>query len=240
MVDHQIRLDVLGAFLADSGRPAGTLSYHELQGFLFALASAPELVSPSEWMPMVFDEQEAGYATLEEAQAVIGELMALYNAVNAAVAEEPAAPPVDCVFRDDILANLDDAAPIAQWSRGFLRGHQWLEDVWESYIPEELDEQFGATLLTLSFFASRDLAEAFRKESAPPVPSLEALAETIRRVFPTAIAEYAHLGRSISRLLSEHAPPEVEPRTNVKTGRNDPCPCGSGRKHKKCCGAGAR
>jgi preprotein translocase subunit SecA len=24
----------------------------------------------------------------------------------------------------------------------------------------------------------------------------------------------------------------------VKVGRNDPCPCGSGKKHKKCCGAG--
>lgn len=23
----------------------------------------------------------------------------------------------------------------------------------------------------------------------------------------------------------------------VRVGRNDPCPCGSGRKHKKCCGA---
>jgi len=24
----------------------------------------------------------------------------------------------------------------------------------------------------------------------------------------------------------------------AKTGRNDPCPCGSGRKYKKCCGSG--
>ncbi|MBW2373532.1 MAG: SEC-C domain-containing protein, partial [Deltaproteobacteria bacterium] len=23
-----------------------------------------------------------------------------------------------------------------------------------------------------------------------------------------------------------------------KVGRNDPCPCGSGKKYKKCCGAG--
>ena len=23
----------------------------------------------------------------------------------------------------------------------------------------------------------------------------------------------------------------------AKVGRNDPCPCGSGRKHKRCCGA---
>jgi len=26
-------------------------------------------------------------------------------------------------------------------------------------------------------------------------------------------------------------------KANVKIGRNDPCPCGSGKKHKKCCGA---
>ena len=26
-------------------------------------------------------------------------------------------------------------------------------------------------------------------------------------------------------------------RTTPKIGRNDPCPCGSGKKHKKCCGA---
>ncbi len=36
---------------------------------------------------------------------------------------------------------------------------------------------------------------------------------------------------------------EVVPRTVVrespKVGRNDPCPCGSGKKYKKCCGAGA-
>lgn len=24
-------------------------------------------------------------------------------------------------------------------------------------------------------------------------------------------------------------------RTGAKVGRNDPCPCGSGKKHKKCC-----
>ena len=30
-----------------------------------------------------------------------------------------------------------------------------------------------------------------------------------------------------------------KPRTVTKIGRNDPCPCGSGQKHKKCCGAAA-
>ncbi len=35
------------------------------------------------------------------------------------------------------------------------------------------------------------------------------------------------------------APVMAEPRTGPKVGRNDPCPCGSGKKHKKCCGASA-
>ena len=26
-------------------------------------------------------------------------------------------------------------------------------------------------------------------------------------------------------------------RGSAKVGRNDPCPCGSGKKYKKCCGA---
>ncbi|MCI7098671.1 MAG: SEC-C domain-containing protein [Lachnospiraceae bacterium] len=25
-------------------------------------------------------------------------------------------------------------------------------------------------------------------------------------------------------------------KTDKKVGRNDPCPCGSGKKYKKCCG----
>jgi SEC-C motif-containing protein len=32
--------------------------------------------------------------------------------------------------------------------------------------------------------------------------------------------------------------PQVR-RTAPKIGRNDPCPCGSGKKYKKCCGAGS-
>ena len=28
-------------------------------------------------------------------------------------------------------------------------------------------------------------------------------------------------------------------RGSAKVGRNDPCPCGSGKKYKKCCGASA-
>jgi uncharacterized protein YecA (UPF0149 family) len=36
----------------------------------------------------------------------------------------------------------------------------------------------------------------------------------------------------------EPLPPPVDPihAVNKEVGRNDPCPCGSGKKYKKCCG----
>ena len=66
---------LLTPFLASPQRPGGTLTFHQLQGFLFAIACAPELIKPSEWLPLVFNEQEAGYANEEEARSVLQALM---------------------------------------------------------------------------------------------------------------------------------------------------------------------
>ncbi len=227
----------LQAFLADPARPAGTLSYHELQGFLFTVASAPELIPPSDWLPIIFAGEEVDYASRDKAQEILGQIMVLYNAVNAAVRDAPTRLPADCPLRDDVLANFEDAAPMAQWSRGFLLAHQWLEELWKEYLPEELAEELAATLMTLSFFSSRELAEAFLAENTGEEQSLESAAVTIHGVLPRAVAQYAHFGRSIATTLMEHATAASEPTRTAKVGRNAPCPCGSGKKYKRCCGA---
>lgn len=45
--------------------------------------------------------------------------------------------------------------------------------------------------------------------------------------------------KSISQLLKKKPVKAIQPqiRHSKKIGRNDPCPCGSGKKYKKCCGA---
>lgn len=37
-------------------------------------------------------------------------------------------------------------------------------------------------------------------------------------------------------LFTEGIPVKSQPISATKVGRNDPCPCGSGKKYKKCCG----
>jgi preprotein translocase subunit SecA len=41
----------------------------------------------------------------------------------------------------------------------------------------------------------------------------------------------------IQRASRERSQKQQPLRVEQKVGRNDPCPCGSGKKYKKCCGA---
>ena len=223
----------LRTFLEHPSRPAGTLTYHELEGFLFTVVSAPELIPLSDWLPIVFGEQEIDYASPEEAQEIIGQIMALYNTTNAAVRDPPTRLPADCPLQDDVLANLEDEAPMAQWSRGFVRGHQWLGELWEDW-PEELADELGAILMALGFFSSREMAERVHAEVTTGKQSFKATADAMHRVVPSAVAQYAHMGRSITTVLAERDT-DAPATHGVKVGRNDPCPCGSGKKYKKCC-----
>jgi yecA family protein len=208
---------VLATFLADPSRPARTLQYQQLQGFLFAVTSSPEIIHPSEWMPIVFGDREAQYRDLGEAQSIVGELMSLYNPINASVAAGTPALPVDCAFRDDVLENFAPDAPVSQWCQGFTLGHDWLRGAWDAYVPDD-DDEFGIIVLVLSFFTNRRLAEAYRAELKLP-QSLETIARTMRDEFVEALCDYARLGRLLSSVVAEDARPTPRRIGTARTGR---------------------
>jgi uncharacterized protein len=228
----------LKKFMARPGHPEGTLSYGEMQGFLFTVAFAPDMVMPSEWLPMIFGDAEPPFHSDREAETVMGALMALFNEVVSSASKEAATRlPSDCAFLEDTLANLESDAPVSQWCRGFQFGHSWLEESWEAGVTEDIEDEFARSLLVLSFFSSRELAEAIVQELARPDRPLETLATDFRELFPWALTNYSRLGQSLYRAS---LPPRDEARAPTAAppapGRNDPCLCGSGRKYKKCCG----
>ena len=227
---------LLRTFLSSPQRAKGTMTYPQLAGFLFSMANAPELIPPSEWMPIAFNDQDAGYETRDEAERVLQAMMALYNDCGRERTEGSAVLPPGCEIRPQPLDNLDADALLSQWARGFLAGHAYLEEIWDECTPDELDKELGSMLMVLTFFASPRLAEAYHKEGKGKT-SLEHLAGTIVRIFPDALIEYAHLGRTIFQARCETGDLGQEPSDRPKIGRNDPCPCGSRKKFKKCCGA---
>jgi preprotein translocase subunit SecA len=58
------------------------------------------------------------------------------------------------------------------------------------------------------------------------------------RVTPKITAQAPDQPQKVTENRYEDEQPVKTPRrTGVQIGRNDPCPCGSGKKYKKCCGA---
>ncbi|MFQ5536154.1 MAG: UPF0149 family protein [Gemmatimonadota bacterium] len=228
-------------FLQRDDLPPEALSFCGFQGFLFALLSAPDLVQPSEWLPIVFGGEMPTFTDEREAQRVLGEMMEVYNDVGREIRDGDPGLPASCVFREDVLSNLDPDAPIGEWCEGFARGHLWLEEAWEEVPKGEFRDEIDACVSIMTFFISREVAEAYVEESGRPGTTLEEMAETTRRLFQDAMVSYATIGSAVYEAL--YTPPEgaetissEERMSSQPVGRNDPCPCGSGKKFKKCCG----
>jgi uncharacterized protein len=238
MTSHAAELET---FLHDPARAPQTLQYTELQGFLFAVVNAPEVIVPSEWLPVVFGGETPEFKGPAELGVIHTALMDEYNAVSAATAAKQLPP--GCVLREDVLANLEDDAPLSRWSRGFSIGYQWLEPTWHDHLPKVGDEQadedkfetvLGSILVALCFFSSRRMAERLSKETGV---ELRILAARVHHLLPEATMQYANIARELQLEAVQRAIQGPIPfqRASPKVGRNDPCPCGSGRKHKRCC-----
>jgi yecA family protein len=239
----------LKAFLARPSNPPGVFSYHALQGFMFAVASAPRLVEPHEWLALVLGD--AIHALLEgaESQPVIDELRDLYLEIDARAARGAVALPPDCPMAPEPMANLDPASPLSQWSRGMYAAHDWLANDWMRILALLLKEdrrmatEVGRATMHLLFFASSAVAEGICKQWGEG--SLEELAAQAHRDFEIGMVVYAEIGRRFRARPRHDSHPEARfassgvtqaPTRSKAVGRNEPCPCGSGKKYKKCCG----
>ena len=102
------------------------------------------------------------------------------------------------------------------------------------------ENMFRATVTTLSDFEQMlaALPRQFSADELPPglLEALQSQSITVNGVPPETT------GNPADMLLNGAVPPaepvRLQPvtRSLPKVGPNDPCPCGSGRKYKKCCG----
>lgn len=102
-------------FFASSEGPEGTLSYTEIQSFLFAVSCSLELVPPSEWLSFIYDDQDANYSSLEQARAVTAYLMEFYNRCVEQLDNLPVSLSGDIEPLPDAMQNFDSGTSLAQW-----------------------------------------------------------------------------------------------------------------------------
>ncbi|MBQ3223386.1 MAG: SEC-C domain-containing protein [Clostridia bacterium] len=65
--------------------------------------------------------------------------------------------------------------------------------------------------------------------------------DCLRRLYMSVLVRRPEPPKEEERkIVASHGEPEAKRpvRAGEKVGRNDPCPCGSGKKYKECCGKG--
>lgn len=151
-------------------------------------------------------------------------------------------------------------APLLEGSRPATTAEQLMRARYSAYATRQIDFIMGSTLpasrADSDMEAMRAWAEQAEWESLEVVSTDKGQAgdaqgevEFIARYRMNAIPQQHHErslfvkqdgawffkdGKVLASGPSEKTAPVVNPN---KTGRNDPCPCGAGKKFKKCCGA---
>ena len=177
---------------------------------------------PSRWLPAVLGEEHQ-FSTLEDAREITSLLIALQNDVARQLNEGAG---FDFITYGD---EEEDHDSVAIWCEGYLMGVRLAEPGWEvGTEPEDLEE-----MLFPFFMLSGRWKEMLEAEGEPPMdPAAE---EKILAELRLSLADEVIANR---RYWFERGIPETVRRSAPKVGRNEPCPCGSGRKFKNCCGRG--
>ena len=118
-----------------------------------------------------------------------------------------------------------------------------VDEHWMDHIDAMTDLRQG---IRLRAYAQTDPVIAYKKESLDMFEEMIASIqeETVRRLYSVRLKKDQELKRErvasgITENLGGDGTVKKQPRKVAKIGRNDPCPCGSGKKYKVCCGRNA-
>jgi uncharacterized protein len=213
------RLRKLDKALADLGEDVLLLS--QVDGLIAGVIVCPDLILPGEWLPLIWGgdgDDGAVFDDMLQARQIMAMVMEHYNAVSdGLMPQERYGPLFDVGTRNgDVLWEI--------WIAGFETAMKLRPRSWGEIL--ECDDKDAVTAIS-GLIA---LAAISRGESILSNEAQESLAAGA----PDLIL---HWVRTLNRWrLERHGTPgAAAPVAGGKVGRNDPCPCGSGKKHKKCC-----
>jgi len=219
-------VDQLARFL---GRVVGgeIANIEAFDGFVTALAVCPVLIPPSEFLPVLQSgASEAGDLVFDdsaEAQAFVGLVMRHWNTVNATLSRDEPYMPI-------LLEGADGVARCNDWARGFTRGMRLRPAVWSDVVND--DKRGGGIVAIFALAHEHDADPELRPYDEPITPERrEQLQVGMIAGVLQLYRAFAPERRAAARGIAANPFPAAP-----KVGRNAPCPCGSGKKFKKCCG----
>ena len=207
----------------------------ELDGFFAGLLVCPEMIMPGEWLPPIGgaeeDDDELPLETVEEMKIFTSLVMSHYNTVAESLMAGPGKfrPIFDYIERK----NVETEIMWEIWISGFERAMHLHPDGFSAHLDTK-EETVGFAVAGLRAMmaissGTSGFDRAVMRETSDAAPEFIP--------FAVDVLHAVRIGRPLPPLSPVHPrrPGALSTRSQ-KVGRNQPCPCGSGKKYKKCCG----
>ncbi len=212
--------DELDEALLELGDQAMVLE--ELDGFIAGVLVCPDTIPPGEWFARAVGlsrSEPSPFANIDHANEVLDFVMEYHDDVAATLQRHPEHYRPRFSIDDnsgDVLWEL--------WIDGFAAAIDLRRRAFDVYL-EAGGEAETATTGMMNLIDAASNADPVSDEYA----NLSKCAPETLREFVVTLHRYR---QAIG--FADRPNPFASVR---KVGRNDPCPCGSGRKYKRCCGA---
>ncbi len=186
----------------------GTLSY--LNGLVTAVIVGPEAVPAAEWIGCFLEGSDGSSDEADSLLATVAliEHGKIVESLGSHGSYEPH-------FWEDGDGNL----VTRDWAEGFFTGIRLRSEGWKPFL-EGKGRIMTAMLCVL--LQDKEIEAQLVEQNEDP-----------KRLFASPQVKVADYIRALYPIRREHAL-DIETQ-EAKIGRNDPCPCGSGKKYKKCC-----
>jgi uncharacterized protein len=213
---------------ASSAAPSRIGSALELDGYLTGVLVAPSQIATRRWIAGLWGADDPVFDDQQQLAAALESIMARYNALSAEIdaSLDQLQAERTCRWRPSFQPadGKPSLAAVRQWAEGFWKAAAFDPAGWSAYAE---DERTRIIVTPLVGFVPFDPGQMF---DSP---------DDIEHLLGEAAAAIPHsvlLLRMIAQMRAERPPQRSRP-FSVKIGRNDPCPCGSGQKYKRCCAA---
>jgi yecA family protein len=214
----------LAGFLDSRHAPVTAMNLEQIDGYFSALAACPSMPDRGEYTPALWNddvETEAApdYPSAAQAEYVEQLLARHLKAISQRLEFGYPHAPLLNNEQDE-----DENELGRYWAAGFIRAMMQRMQQWESHLREDEDGlMFVNALITLGA-----APEALGEEAPTPKLRLAFLDK-----LPHMLIDFHHRWRGLPTAIASS--PNSR-RFGRKVGRNEPCPCGSGKKFKRCCG----
>jgi uncharacterized protein len=124
-------LDALNDYLMSDLAPDDSMGLSDLDGFLTGIVVGPEVILPSEWLPVIWGGGEPEFETEAEMRTVLGAIMARYNEIIACLDSDPED------FEPIFMEGPEGEVIASDWAAGFLDAVALRTKSWEPLIAHD-------------------------------------------------------------------------------------------------------